>query len=250
MPSAGWPQDYHRIVLDSTDSTMQEAARRAAELPGPTWIMARRQTAGHGRRGRPWIAPEGNFAATLLMRPTGSAGEAALRSFVAANALRLTLAEMIDPQRLSLKWPNDVLLDGSKVAGILLESAGDGRGVAWLAVGIGINLVAAPEVGTIEPGALHPVSVAGQGGTPLSLDRTLDRLARHFADQEHLLTAFGFAPVRALWLDHAARLGQPVRARTVRDEIHGVFRTVDEAGNLVLETQEGRVAIPAAEVYF
>lgn len=229
---------------------MREAARRAPELTGPTWIMARRQTAAHGRRGRAWQSPPGNFAATLVLRPEGTPAEAALRSFSAAVALREALVPCLDDTRISLKWPNDVLIDGGKVAGILLESSGHGTRLSWLAVGIGVNLVAAPDPDMVEPRALPPVSVAGQGGHPPDPDSLLDRIATQFARQERIFRDFGFDPVRRIWLRHASHLGQVITARTARDEITGRFETVDEAGNLVLVTGKSRHAIPAAEVFF
>ena len=127
-------------MLDAVDSTNAEAARLAPTLLKPTWIMARRQTAARGRRGRPWEMPPGNFAATLVMRPGGHPTWAALRSFVAANAVYATLDMYARDASLALKWPNDVLLSGGKVAGILLESTGKGKTVDWLSIGIGVNL--------------------------------------------------------------------------------------------------------------
>ncbi|MHA6264011.1 biotin--[acetyl-CoA-carboxylase] ligase [Arenibacterium sp. CAU 1754] len=245
-----WPDGYGRIVLEETDSTMAEARRCIPELSGPTWIMARRQTAGQGRRGRPWVNPDGNFAATLVMRPTGTPAEAALRSFTAAVALYYTLGKLIDRQKLGLKWPNDILLNGGKVSGILLESSGQGGQTNWLSIGIGVNLIAAPDAGAVEPGAVRPVSVVGEGGERSSPEDFLFWLAGFFADHERLFQEFGFGPIRRLWLRHAARLGESVMARTGNSEITGVFETVDEAGQLVLNTPKGRVGVSAAEVFF
>ncbi|MCX8507888.1 MAG: biotin--[acetyl-CoA-carboxylase] ligase, partial [Rhodobacteraceae bacterium] len=153
-----WPEGYARHVLAEVDSTNSEAARLAPGLTRPTWIMARRQTAARGRRGRVWISPAGNFAASLLMRPSGDAAQAALRSFIAALALADSLADLSGPRaHISLKWPNDVLLNGGKVAGILLESVGQGAGLGHLVIGIGVNLVAAPPPEAVEPGAMLPV---------------------------------------------------------------------------------------------
>ena len=121
---------------------MLEAARRLPDLRGPTWILALRQTAGRGRRGRAWTDPAGNFAATLVMRLDEPPARLALRSFVAALALHDALAAATGlPQGFALKWPNDVLLNGGKLSGILLESPGAGV----LALGIGVNLRHAPE---------------------------------------------------------------------------------------------------------
>lgn len=229
---------------------MREAARRAGDITRPTWILARRQTAGHGRRGRSWASPDGNFAATLVIRPEGTPAEAALRSFVAAVALRFTLGTMVAPERLTLKWPNDVLLDGGKVAGILLESSGRGGRVDTLAIGIGINLVHAPDPAMLEAGAVPAVSVAGCGGRPPPVEEVLDLLAAHFDQHERILRDLGFDPIRRLWLRHAARLGETITARTPQSETTGIFETVDGEGRLVLRTAGGAVTVAAAEVFF
>ncbi|MBP6768519.1 MAG: biotin--[acetyl-CoA-carboxylase] ligase [Reyranella sp.] len=246
-----WPEGVARHVLAEVDSTNAEAARLAPRLTQPTWILARRQTAARGRRGRAWVASEGNFFATLVMWPSGDPAAAAQRSFVAALALADALALAVGPgATLALKWPNDVLLNGGKVAGILLESAGTGAGVSHLAIGIGVNLVAAPPSEAVEPGATRPVSLLGETGLRLAPEALLDLIAPAFARWEAQLVTFGFAPIRTAWLARAARLGQAVTARTVAETVDGTFETIDEAGALVIRTAAGRRAIPAADVYF
>jgi BirA family transcriptional regulator, biotin operon repressor / biotin---[acetyl-CoA-carboxylase] ligase len=155
---AGWPEGVGRRVLAETDSTMAEATRIAPGLGGPEWILALRQTAARGRQGRAWAMPEGNFAASLVMRPACGPAEAALRSFVAALALRdAFVAAGVAEGDLALKWPNDVLLWGGKVAGILLESLSDGRGgVAHLVVGIGVNLAGSAARSRSSPAPCRP----------------------------------------------------------------------------------------------
>ena len=249
-PSA-WPEGVARHVLGEVDSTNSEAARLAPGLTGPAWILARRQTAARGRRGRAWVSPEGNFAATLVMRPTGEPAAAALRSFVAALALADALEMVCGPgTTISLKWPNDVLLNGGKVAGILLESAGQGHGVSHLAVGIGVNLVAAPPREMVEAGATQPVSLLGETGVRIAPEEFLTYLAAAFARWEAQLVTYGFAPIRTAWLGRAAKLGQPIKARTVTETVEGTFETVAEDGSLVITTSQGRRAIPAADVFF
>lgn len=241
-----FPDGYAHLILDEVDSTMAEASRQVGSLTEPTWIMARRQTAARGRQGRGWDMAEGNFAATLVMRPEGTLQEAAKRSFLAAVALFETLALYVDRTKLALKWPNDVLLDEGKVAGILLESAGRGHFVDWLAIGVGVNLTSAPDIG----GAFPAVSLAGQGGRTVEPETFLTVLAGHYATQEDKLRAFGFARIREDWLRHAARVGETITARTAREEITGTFDTVDQDGNLILQTADGPRAIPSAEVFF
>lgn len=229
---------------------MSEATRRAPGLLRPTWILAHRQTAGRGRRGRVWENPAGNFAATLVMRPDSSAEQTALRSFVAAMALHECLSKVVAPGLLSLKWPNDVLLGGGKVAGILLEAGGSGPVPDRLSIGIGINLQSAPMPEQVEPRALPPVALCDFTQAQLPPEGVLFELACAYAAWESRFATYGFAPVRNAWLGHAARLGQPITARTMRDEVTGTFETVDDTGNLVLKTPKGRMAIAAADVFF
>ncbi len=251
MSTELWPEGYARHVLGVTDSTNAEAARLAGALSGPAWIMAHRQTAARGRRGRPWAMAEGNFAATLLLHPVEAPEVVALRSFVASLALYDAFVALTGrPQSFALKWPNDVLLNGGKVAGILLESIGTGRGVAHLAIGIGVNLVAAPEAAQVEPGAVRPVSLLAETGARVAPEEFLDHLAAAYARAEAEFVAGGFAPIRAAWLARAARVGERIVARTGVDSREGTFETVDDAGALILRTASGRQAIPAAEVFF
>lgn len=182
------------------------------------------------------------------MRPDGAVYTHALRSFVAALALFDAVAVVQGQARgLSLKWPNDVLLNGGKLAGILLETAG--RSGA-LAVGIGVNLAHAPDPADLPVGAVPPVSLAGETGLTPTPEAFLTPLAAAFARYDTQLRCYGFGPIRNAWLDRAAKLGQPITARTQTEEITGTFETVDETGALVLTVPSGRRAIPAADIYF
>ncbi len=244
-----WPAGVGREIHTELDSTSAEALRRGG-AGAPVWILAERQTAGRGRRGRAWRAPEGHFAATLLMRPEGPPAQMALRSFVAALALRDALVAVTGRGALfTLKWPNDVLLSGRKLAGILLET-GTAPGGAVLAVGIGVNLGAAPEIGALEPGALAPAGLAAETGQRVAPVDFLDVLAPAFARWEARLNAEGFEPLRQAWLAGAARLGEEMVARLPGREIAGRFETVDPTGALVVATATGREVLPAAEVHF
>lgn len=235
------------MVLAETDSTIAEAARR--DVAG--WVLAGFQTAGRGRRGRAWISPRGNFHGTLLIHPPGGAAQAALRSFVAALALHEALGRLTGlPQAFALKWPNDVLLNGGKVSGILLESLGTSGAVDRLAIGIGVNLIAAPAPEQVEPGAVPPVSVLAETGLRLSPEVLLDALAPAFARWEARLASEGFAPIREAWLARAARLGEPVTARTGRMTLNGIFDTIDSTGAIVLRTTKGIEILPAADIFF
>ena len=226
-----------RLHLDTVGSTSREASGHAP----PTWVSATRQTAPRGRRGRAWSSPEGNLSASLVDAPPGGPAEHALRSFVASLALHDALTSL-GVGDLTLKWPNDVLHRGGKLAGILLEAPHPGL----LVVGIGVNLAAAPDAAALEPGATPPASLGGA----VSPEALLDALIPSYAAREAQLDAAGFAATRADWLARAARLGLPIVARTMTATRHGTFDDVDEVGHLILGTPSGRVAIPAADVHF
>jgi BirA family biotin operon repressor/biotin-[acetyl-CoA-carboxylase] ligase len=234
--------------MNAVDSTMSEAARRAATLDKPTWILAHHQTQARGRQGKPWVVPPGNLSATYLFKPACTAQDAAKRSFLAANALYETLALYVEAEKLSLKWPNDVLLKGGKVAGILLESTGQGPYVDHLAIGVGVNLAHVPQ--NVTDASFPPTSLKAEGGDTVTPEDFLSKLASAYATQELKLEKIGFDRIREDWLTKAARLGEQITARTPREEITGTFDTIDADGNLVLITAKGPRAIPAADVYF
>jgi BirA family biotin operon repressor/biotin-[acetyl-CoA-carboxylase] ligase len=246
--SVQWPKGYALKSFDVIDSTNEEAKRlAAADEAGPIWISARRQTAGRGRRGRSWESPSGNLAATLMLRPGRSAGECAQLSFVAAIAVCDMLAGFATRAEIRVKWPNDVLADRRKIAGILLESASSGgEPPAWLAIGIGVNLASHPE-------GLDYVatSLAALAALPPEPDVTLLQLAANFAKWYEVWRGEGFAAIRDAWLARAAGLGSRIRARLTHEEASGVFEGIDESGALLLREQHGRVRIiPAGEIFF
>lgn len=247
-----WPTGLGRHLLAEIDSTNAEALRRAAEGQGPQWILAARQTAGRGRRARAWQSPSGNFYASLLIYPEGGPERAALFSFAAALALRAALAACTGAEAaLALKWPNDVLLAGRKIAGILLErQAQPGGRAAALAIGIGVNLLSAPPPEALEPGALAASSVLAETGQRLTPEALLHALAPRLDHWGGRLDREGFAPLRAAFLDKAAHLGQKVVARMGGRKEEGRFVTLDGQGALILEQSAGQIAISAADIFF
>ncbi|MDF1855500.1 biotin--[acetyl-CoA-carboxylase] ligase [Pseudooceanicola sp.] len=251
IPVQDWPKGYARIVLEETDSTLNEAERRFDDLPEPTWLLARRQTSARGRRGRVWRQPAGNFAGTFVTRERAGPDRAALRSFVASLALYdafVAVTGRSDP--FALKWPNDVLINGGKVAGILLETVQRGGKLAGVAVGIGVNLAEAPDPGLLPEDAVRPVSLFSETGVLITPEDFLTPLAKAMAHHEESFADYGFAPIRNAWLNRAARLGEVIIARTSTSETSGRFETVDEQGHLILATESGRQSITAADVFF
>lgn len=172
----------------------------------------------------------------------------ALRSFVTSLALFDTFVALTgQPAPFALKWPNDVLINGGKVAGILLESLNGG---SHLAIGIGVNLQSAPSADQVESGAVVPVSLRGETGADVSPTDFLDVIAAKYAAHESMFTTYGFEPIRTAWLARAAKLGEVIMARTTTSETIGTFETVDTEGHLVLRTAKGVQTIAAADVFF
>jgi BirA family biotin operon repressor/biotin-[acetyl-CoA-carboxylase] ligase len=241
-----WPAGYGLKDLISVDSTNEEARRMArAGEPGPVWITAREQTAGRGRRGRAWVSPPGNLAATLLIRPSKPAAECAQLSFVAAIAAADTLASFAPAADIKVKWPNDVLAGGRKIAGILLESEASGPGT-WLAIGIGLNLAHFPPDTEFPATALADLGVQA----PQSPD-ALALLAANTAKWYDLWQMDGFSPIRDAWLARASGLGGPIRVRLSDSETSGTFEGIDSSGALILrESMTHARTIAAGDVFF
>jgi BirA family biotin operon repressor/biotin-[acetyl-CoA-carboxylase] ligase len=234
-----WPGGYRKARHTEIDSTNSEA-RRLAEAgdAGAIWIVADRQTAGRGRRGRVWQTQPGNLATTLLLRPQGV--QVAQLSFAAALAVSDMVAVFAPHAVIAVKWPNDVLAEGRKIAGILLEA-----GPGWLAVGMGVNLAAAPE-GTEFPA----IALTDLGAAPPSPDAALTVIADRFAHWYAAWMENGFEPLRAAWLARAGGLGGPIRARLPHEERHGVFEGIDADGALLLNEHGLVRPISAGEVFF
>jgi BirA family biotin operon repressor/biotin-[acetyl-CoA-carboxylase] ligase len=226
---------------DTVDSTNEEARRLAKNGErGPLWIVAREQTAGRGRRGRAWISESGNLFATLLMPVTISLS--AQLGFVAGLAAADSIAAHARGAELALKWPNDVLLNGKKVAGILLEALGHDS----LAIGIGINLAHYPPDTEIPS-----ISIAAVSGNPPDLDGILQRLASAMTAWYEIWLKEGFQPVRKAWLVRASGLGHAIRARLADSERDGVFEDLDQDGALLLRDSTGTLTrITAGDVFF
>jgi BirA family biotin operon repressor/biotin-[acetyl-CoA-carboxylase] ligase len=223
-----------RVIAHDTISTTNAAALNLARggERGPLWITAKRQTAGRGRRGRTWISEPGNLYATMLL--TGIAPERASElSFVAALALHDAVAGRIPglARRLSLKWPNDGLIDGCKFAGILIEGEG-----AAAAVGIGVNCAHHPGE-TAFPAT--DLAAAGIRATP---DSVLEGLKASMEQRlEQWNHGAGFAAIRSDWLDRAFGLGKTLRVALPDGPCEGRFESLDETGRMMLRRADGAI---------
>ena len=241
------PAGYRLIFHDSIGSTNDEAKRLARDGAAEgTLVWALEQTAGRGRRGRPWLSPRGNLYTSLIMRPDSPADRAAQLGFVAALGIGDGLAALL-PLRgnLSYKWPNDVLVSGRKIAGILLESETTMLGrLAFLVVGVGINLVTSPQ-NTEFPAT----SIKQQNLGDVAPAVMLEAFIQHFQIWERRWRECGFAPVRAAWRLAATGRGEPIRIRLGAATLCGRFRDIDEEGALMLDAEGQCRHIAAGEVF-
>ncbi len=248
MGAPQMPAGFSVASFDVIDSTNEEAKRRAgAGERGPLWIWARQQSAGRGRRGREWMSPEGNLMATLLFAPDANASEAARLSFVAALAVYDVVSSWAPSADVRVKWPNDVLVEKRKAAGILLEASSEesfGK-LPWLAIGIGINLAHAPQE------ALYPATFVNAHGLAPNVPEALSGLAQAWETRFRVWRVSGFAAIREAWLAVAAGLGQAVEVRLAHEVIQGKFETLMPDGALSLVLPSGsRRMVSAGEVFF
>jgi len=243
----GLPPVYRLVRYDTVGSTNDEAkclARAGAKEWTLVWALE--QTAGRGRQGRAWVSPRGNLYASLILRPDCSIGQTAQLGFVAALAVGDTVSAIFEPfHGLAFKWPNDVLLRGRKVAGILLESESrQGKDPEFVVIGIGINLVSSPTA-TEFPAT----SLAEQDLGQMSPGEALEEFARHFCTCARRWREDGFAPIRMAWLARAMSLGELIRVRLGSAVLHGRFVDIDQHGALLLESAGEFRRVAAGEVF-
>jgi BirA family biotin operon repressor/biotin-[acetyl-CoA-carboxylase] ligase len=248
---------YRLAAFDHIGSTNAEAMARARDGErGPMWFVTSEQTAGRGRRHRPWIAPRGNLASSVLEVIDVSPTVAATLGFAAGLALEAALQKVSieaslrsagsDDMKFSLKWPNDVLAGRKKLAGILLEAEAVVDNRLAVVVGIGTNVLAAPE------GTPTPATSLAALGVQIGAQDLFGALSDSWAEFRGIWDdGRGFGDIRKLWLERAAGLGQPVAIQSGNATAEGIFDTIDETGCMVIRTDEGkRVPISAGDVYF
>ncbi len=244
------PPAYRLVALDSVSSTNEEARRLAAEgAEDGTLVWAREQSDGRGRRGRRWESPRGNLFLSLVLRPQCSLAEAAQLGFVAALGLGDAIGSVAPPLiEVTYKWPNDILVNGRKAAGVLLESQGaEGSACDWLVLGVGANLVGFPE------DTEFPATSLRFEGCPPEVTEValLEAFGKYFLAWVNRWLEEGFAPIRKAWRNHAHGLGEEARVRLAREEISGVFKDLDDTGALILSLAGGRERrVTAGEVFF
>jgi BirA family transcriptional regulator, biotin operon repressor / biotin---[acetyl-CoA-carboxylase] ligase len=232
------PDGWTLVALDSVGSTNDEAGRLAdAGAAEGTVVWAQQQTGGRGRRGRHWTSPIGNLYSSTVLRPGCAAPRATELGFVAA----LAVADIVPTGRdVRVKWPNDVMVDGGKIAGILLESSiGQGGLVEHVVAGIGVNVGFAPQVADMR----YPAAALG-GSVEAALEQLAHALARRLAEWRRE----GFETVKAAWLLRAGPLGAEMDVRLGEGLVRGRFAGLDREGGLLLETPAGPRKIVSGEL--
>ena len=240
------PGFFSLIELESVGSTNDEARSRAENgASAGTIVWAKQQNSGRGRRGRAWISPSGNLYCSIVLRPQVSPAIAAQLSFVTALALGEGLQESLPTSvTLEYKWPNDVLIDGQKLAGILLESQiGEQSKLDWLLIGTGVNVASSP-VDTDRPS-----TCLRQIGMKLSVTDVLAAYIHALSTWLARWEKTGFESVREVWLKRAIGLGEAIEVRLPNETLTGTFEALDTSGSLVLTTPQGRQLISAGEVF-
>jgi len=247
---------YRLEAFDQIGSTNAEAMARARDGEGgPIWFVTPEQTAGRGRRLRPWVAPRGNLASSILEVMEVSPAVAATLGFAAGLALETALRKVSVEAAMragsaglsfALKWPNDVLAGPQKLAGILLEAEIVTSGRLAVVVGIGTNVVAAPE------GTPTPATSLRALGIDVGAEELFAALSDGWAEFRGVWDhGRGFGAIRKAWLERAAGLGQAVAIKSAGTTIEGTFDTIDEQGCMIVRTAAGRlVPITAGDVYF
>lgn len=244
------PASYALHYLEEVDSTNSEALRLTTSARGEKhWVVAGRQTMGRGRRGREWTSKPGNLYASLLLYPKKSLTEAATLSFVAGVAIRQAIVDLAQPagERINLKWPNDLLVDGKKIAGILLESSleqgGDNPAIV---IGVGVNCAHSPN------DTEFPATNLASAGIDINPSELFNRIAIKFNEfYEIWMQKNGFTDIRDHWLKSAAGIGKPITVRLGDREIQGVFESLDANGQLILlESNNKKTIVTAGDVFF
>jgi BirA family biotin operon repressor/biotin-[acetyl-CoA-carboxylase] ligase len=238
VPS-GWVLDAH----DSLDSTSEEAKRLAANgAPGRMVVWSREQTAGRGRHGRGWTSPRGNLYLSVLLRPQCTVRDAPQIGFVVGAAMARAVRECTGVEAV-LKWPNDLLVAGRKLSGILLDSADDGTGgVAWVIAGIGVNVAG-------HPAELPDATDLSACGANVAVEELLEVFLASLAEHLDVWEREGFAAIRTRWAELALEPGTKLTVKLPRETVEGGFDGIDEAGNLLLARNGETMRVSAGDVF-
>ena len=233
----------HHAILGSTHDVAEALATEGCR-PG-TVVWADQQTGGYGRYARPWHSPPGNLLFSVVVRPTIPAIRAAELGFLPAIAVADYVATLIPGHgRVELKWPNDVLVDGAKVAGLLPSAQCVGDGLAWVVLGIGLNVAHFP------PGTPYPATSLRAHGVTVTPQQGLNAVLAHLALWLTRWDRDGFDGVRTAWLARARELDRAITIGCGTDQVRGTFRGLAPDGAMRLDVDGAERRITAGEVAF
>ncbi|SON54922.1 Bifunctional protein BirA [Hartmannibacter diazotrophicus] len=242
------PDGFRSLFFETVTST-NELAKEGARAGEPTglWVRAGRQESGRGRQGRQWVSPPGNLYASLLLVEPALPGTIGQLPLVVALAVHDAVSAILPPMlrpALEIKWPNDLLHDGAKLCGILIEGEKVAAGQA-IVIGIGLNLRHHPQT------AGYPATDLAALGCPVTPEEMFAHLARAMARRLAEWRSGGFAALREAWISRARGLGLPIRVRMPRAEFEGVFEALDSEGHLLLRLADGRLeTVSAGDIFF
>jgi BirA family biotin operon repressor/biotin-[acetyl-CoA-carboxylase] ligase len=242
---SGWTLEHFDLIPTTQDIALQRALDGASDRH---IILADQQTQARGRGGNIWLAPKGNLYTTLIVRPTCEVQDYGLMSFLTAVAVEQALQHFIErPRAIQLKWPNDVLCEGKKIAGILLEVANFPHAHTpqkpALLIGIGVNIAVAPaETATSLQELTHK---------KIAVNDFMQQFLLCYDHLDHIAMTEGFSGILSLWSDHAKGMGDKISVRLPQEKLEGIFESLEASGALKLKLPDGSVRlIHSGEVYF
>jgi BirA family transcriptional regulator, biotin operon repressor / biotin---[acetyl-CoA-carboxylase] ligase len=243
-----WYKYYNILIFDSIDSTNEEAKRIAkSDFNGEFFIWGKSQTNGRGRSKKEWLSPPGNLCLSLLLTPKIDITKISQIPFLVAVALGETIASLKCTKSINIeyKWPNDILINDKKAAGILIETSMVNTHIEWLVIGIGVNIRSAPEISNYKTTCL-----ADEGIDISTLDFFIHNFMQNFQKYYYYLTSQGFIAIKELWLNRAKSLGKTIIANSNQNRVVGIFDGIDDYGNLQLIIASGeKIKISSGEVF-
>lgn len=226
--------------LKSTNSHAFELAN-LGKISDCEIILSNSQTAGRGRQNRSWSSPSGNLYFSLILRPNVAAEKISELSFVAITALQIAVKKL-SKNLVQNKWPNDLLIDEKKVAGLLLESKISGKNCEFAILGIGLNIESNPD------NVIFPAGNLKDFGIKISKEEMLKNFLDEFEKIYQNWLDFGFAGIRKLWLQNAFHLKEKITVKPQGQQLEGIFEDLDMEGNLLLKIDGEITKISAADV--
>jgi BirA family biotin operon repressor/biotin-[acetyl-CoA-carboxylase] ligase len=245
-----WLKYFNLIIFDEIDSTNEEAKRLVQSgVSGNFVIWAKSQSKGKGRNGKRWISPPGNFYLSLLIRPEFDLSVSSELSFVVAVAIGGALSNFLEnsSKKIEYKWPNDVLINGKKLASILIETSAKSNSISldWLIIGVGLNIISSP----VEVSGLA-TNLSDEGFDDLILNKFVDEFMKSFTIFYDIWLKEGFSPIREKWLNNGVGIGEVITVSVGKDRVSGVFEDLTNEGCIKLSLPGGQMCYVSSEEIF